>query len=258
MTFAVAADAYDRFVGRYSYALCDALARAAGITAESSVLDVGAGTGVGTRRLVELVGPERVAAVDPSEPFATTLRERFPDVDVRLAQAESLPFEDEAFDLAVALLVVNFMSQPEAGVAEMRRVTRQGGAVAACVWDYAGEMALLRAFWDAAEELDPEGVGDVDERARMSFAAQGGLAELWRGVGLEQVEDGEIVVAADYESFDDLWEPFTEGVGPAGAYATSLAEDRQEALKARYRRHLGVTDGSFRLSARAWYAVGRA
>ena len=258
MTFAVAAEAYDRFVGRYSYALCDALVRAAGITAESSVLDVGAGTGMGTRRLVELVGPERVAAVDPSEPFASTLRERFPDVDVRLARAESLPFEDDSFDVAVALLVVNFMSDPDAGVAEMRRVTRSGGAVAACVWDYAGEMTLLRAFWDTAADLDPDGVGDVDERARMSFAAQGGLAELSRRVGLQQVDDGELVVAADYESFDDLWEPFTQGVGPAGAYTTSLASDRQEVLKARYRRRLPVSDGSFSLSARAWYAVGRA
>ena len=258
MTFAVAAEAYDGFVGRYSYALCDALARAGGITSESVVLDVGAGTGLGTRRLVELVGPERLAAVEPSEPFASTLRERFPDVDVREARAESLPFEDDAFDVAVALLVVNFMSDPESGVAEMRRVTRPGGAVAACVWDYAGEMTLLRAFWDAAADLDPDGVGDVDERARMSFAAQGGLAELWRRVGLEGIEDGELVVAADYESFDDLWEPFTQGVGPAGAYATSLPPDRQEALMASYRGRLSVPDGPFSLDARAWYAVGKA
>ena len=256
MTFAVAADAYDRFVGRYSYDLCDALARAAGVTAESSVLDVGAGTGIGTRRLVELAGQERVAAIDPSEPFASTLRERFPDVDVRLARAESLPFEDDTFDVGVALLVVNFMSDPDAGVAEIRRVTQPGGAVAACVWDYAGEMTFLRAFWDAAEMLDPGGVGDVDERTRMRFAAKGGLAELWRRVGLEEVEDGEIVVTAEYESFDDLWEPFTQGVGPAGAYASSLARDRQELLKAEYRRRLGNPEGRFTLDARAWYAVG--
>ena len=258
MTFAVAAGAYDRFVGRYSYALCDALARAAAIAPESSVLDVGAGTGLGTRRLLELVGPERVAAVDPSEPFADALRQRFPDVDVRVARAESLPFEDDAFDAAVALLVVNFMSDPAAGVAEMRRVTRAGGAVAACVWDYAGEMTLLRAFWDSAAELDPDGVGDVDERARMSFATRGALGELWRRVGLERVEDGELVVEADYASFDDLWEPFTQGVGPAGAYAASLAPDRREALKANYRRRLPASDGALRLSARAWYAVGKA
>lgn len=257
MTFAVPANAYDRFVGRYSYALCDALVQAVGPTAEPSVLDVGAGTGVGTRRLVELVGPERVTAVDASEPFTAALRERFPDVDVRLGQAESLPFADDTFDLAVALLVVNFMSDAPAGVAEMKRVTRPGGAVAACVWDYAGEMTLLRAFWDAAHELDPDGVGDVDERARMSFASKGTLGELWRRVGFDQVEDGELVVAADYASFEDLWEPFTQGVGPAGGYAASLTPDRQQALEARYRGGLVVSDGPFRLTARAWYAIGR-
>jgi SAM-dependent methyltransferase len=258
VTFAVAADAYDGFVGRYSYGLCDALAGAVGIAADSSVLDVGAGTGMGTRRLLELVGAERVAAVDPSEPFAAALRERFPEIDVRLAAAESLPFEDGTFGVAVSVLVVNFMSDPAAGVAEMRRVTRPGGIVAACVWDYPGEMRLLRAFWDVAAELDPDGVRDVDERSRMPFAGRGELGELWRAVGLADVEDGELVVTAEYESFDDLWEPFTRGVGPAGGYASSLEDRRRAALQTEYRRRLDVPDGPFQLSARAWYATGRA
>lgn len=258
MTFAVSPAAYDRFVGRYSYGLCDALARAAGVGARSSVLDVGAGTGAGTRRLVEIVGPERVAAVDPSEPFVEALRERFSGVDVRLASAESLPFEDDTFDVALAQLVVNFMSDPEAGIAEMRRVIRPGGVVGACVWDYSGEMTLLRTYWDAVAALDPDGVQAVDERMRMRFGRDGQLGELWRQTGLEEVETGEIVVSAEYEGFDDLWEPFTAGVGPAGGYATSLDPKRREALQAEYRRRLSVPDGGFRLSARAWYAVGNA
>lgn len=258
MTFAVAADAYDRFVGRYSYALCDSLVQAAGIAAESSVLDVGAGTGAGTRRLVDLVGAERVTAVDPSEPFVAALRERFPSSDVRQASAESLPFEDGTFDAVLAQLVVNFMSDPEAGVFEMRRVARGGGVVAASVWDYPGEMTLLRVFWDVAAELDPEGVARMDERSRMRFGRQGELAELWRRVGLADVEDGSIVVGADYADFDDLWEPFTAGVGPAGAYTASLDDGGRAALKEEYRRRLSVPDGAFRLGARAWYAVGKA
>jgi SAM-dependent methyltransferase len=258
VTFAVAADAYDRFVGRYSYGLCEALASVAGIAAGSSVLDVGAGTGTGTRRLVELVGAHRVAAVDPSQPFAEALRGRFPGVDVRVASAESLPFEDDSFDAAFAQLVVNFMADPHAGVAEMRRVTRPGGVVAACVWDYFGEMTLLRTFWDAAAELDPDGVEAVDERTRMRFGRQGELVDVWRQIGLEEVEDGELVVSAEYEGFDDLWEPFTKGVGPAGGYAASLDPEEQDALKAEYRRRLAVPDDSFTLSARAWYAVGKA
>ncbi len=258
MTFAVEADVYDRFVGRYSYGLCDALVGVCGLAAESRVLDVGAGTGTGTRRLVELVGPERVAAVDPSESFLEGLRARLPGIDVRLASAESLPFEDDMFDAALGQLVLNFMSDPEAGVAEMRRVTRSGGVVAGCVWDYPGEMTLLRAFWDAAAKLDSVGVQAVDERTGMRFARSGELGELWRQVGLADVEEGEIVVSAEYAGFDDLWEPFREGVGPAGRYAASLDPEQLEAVKARYRRGLAAPGGAFSLSARAWFAVGRA
>ena len=257
MTFAVPADAYDRFVGRYSYALCEELAEVAGVMAASSVLDVGAGTGAGTRRLVELVGPERVAAVDPSEPFVEALRERFPGADVRLASAESLPFGDGSFDATLAQLVVNFMSDPEGGVAEMRRVTRSSGVVAACVWDYAGEMMLLRTFWDAAEALAGDDVRAIDERREMRFRHGGELGNLWRQAGLDQVEEGEIVVSAEYESFEDLWEPYTAGVGPAGGYAASLDQGPQEALRDEYRRRLAVPDGPFELSARAWFVVGR-
>ena len=256
MTFAVPGDAYDRFVGRYSYRLCDALARAVGLTSEATVLDVGAGTGMGTRRLVELVGPERVTAVDPSEPFVEALRARLPGVDVRLAPAEELPFEDGAFDNAFAQLVVNFMADPGAGVGEMRRVTRPGGAVAACVWDSRGEMTLLRTFWDAAAAVDPEGSEPADERTAMRFMGEGELATFWRQAGLGEVEEGQLVVSAEYESFDDLWEPFTKGVGPAGGYASSLDAEQQEVLKAEYGRRLGSPGGPFRLSARAWYAVG--
>jgi SAM-dependent methyltransferase len=258
VTFAVAAEAYDRFVGRYSYALCDALAERAGLARGMSVLDVGAGSGVGTRRLAEIAGPERVAVVEPSEPFVAALRERFPESDVRQGFAESLPFEDDCFDAALALLVVNFMAEPEAGVAEMRRVARPGGTVAACVWDYGGEMQLLGRFWDAVEELDPKGVGDADERSRMPYRRKGELAGLLRDAGLGEVDHGAIVVSAEYESFDDLWEPYTAGVGPAGAYAVSLPPDRQGALKARYRELLEAPDGPFSLTARAWYATGRA
>jgi SAM-dependent methyltransferase len=256
VTFAVPAQAYDRLVGRYSFALCAALAHAVDIAPETTVLDVGAGTGAGTRQLVELVGADRVAAVDPSAPFVEALRDRLPGVDVRQESAESLPFDEGSFDAAFAQLVVNFMSDPDAGVAEMRRVLRPGGVAVACVWDYPGEMTLLRVFWDAAAALDPAGVAGVDERTRMPFARRGELAPLWRRAGLRDVSDGAIVVSAAYESFDDAWEPFTVSVAPSGAYAASLDESGREALRAEYRRRLGAPDGSFELSARAWYAVG--
>jgi SAM-dependent methyltransferase len=258
MTFAVAADAYDRFVGRYGAQLGMALARAAGVHAGQRVLDVGSGPGALTGVLVGLTGAENVAAVDPSESFVAAVRERLPGIDARLAAAEELPFGDGEFDAALAQLVVNFMSDPDTGLGEMRRVTRSGGAVAACVWDYPGEMTLLRAFWEAAAELEPELVAGHDERTSMRFDERDELAELFRRIGLEDVEEGELVVSAGYESFDDLWGPFTSGVGPAGGYVLSLDGERCRALRAEYERRLGSPEGPFRLHARAWYAVGLA
>jgi SAM-dependent methyltransferase len=256
LTFTVPADAYDRHVGRYGAGLGVGLVDAAGVRPGQRALDVGSGPGALTRVLVDRLGTETVAAVDPSEPFVAALEERVPGIDARIGTAENLPFPDDAFDAVLAQLVVNFMSNPEQGAREMRRTVKPGGVVAACVWDYPDGMTLLRSFWDAASELDPAGVADRDERTRMRFARRGELGELWRNTGLTDVEDGELIVAADYESFDDLWAPFAAGVAPSGAYAAALAAPAQERLRQEFRRRLGSPDGPLRLSARAWYATG--
>lgn len=256
MTFAVAADAYDLFVGRYGARLGEELVRVAGVSPGQRALDVGAGAGALTRVLVDQLGAGNVAALEPSETFVAALEARVPGVDVRRGAAEELPFADGDFDAALAQLVVNFLADPERGLTEMRRVVRPGGVVAACVWDYPGEMTLLRVFWEAAASLDPERVAGVDERVVMDFDEEGELAVLFRRAGLEDVRDGSLVVAADYRSFDDLWAPFLLAVGPAGAYAASLGAAEQEALRDEYRRLLGSPEGPFRLGARAWYAVG--
>jgi SAM-dependent methyltransferase len=256
VTFAVAAEAYDLHVGRYGARLGEELVRVAGIDAGQRALDVGAGAGALTRVLVDRLGAENVTALEPSETFVAALEARLPGVDVRRGAAEELPFADDEFDAAFAQLVVNFLADPERGVAEIRRVVRPGGVVAACVWDYPGEMTLLRAFWEAAASLDPEGAAAVDERVVMGFDESGELALLLRRAGLHEVSDGALVVSADYAGFDDLWAPFLRGVGPSGAYATALAAAEQEAFRDEYRRRLGDPEGPFRLSARAWYAVG--
>ncbi|MEA2220332.1 MAG: hypothetical protein QOJ35_2958 [Solirubrobacteraceae bacterium] len=203
-----------------------------------------------------MLGDDRVAAVEPSAPFAAACRRRHPGVHVAVAAAEELPFEDEAFDRALAQLVVNVMSDPPAGVREMRRVTRSGGTVAAAVWDYAGEMTLLRRFWDAAVALDPAAAAR-DEGRCMPFCEPGALGDLWTAAALDDVAVGPAVVAARYDDFEDLWQPLEVGVGPAGAYAAALSPVRRAALKNELRRRLEVDERPFELTARAWLVTGR-
>ena len=256
MTFNVAPEMYDRFMGRYGDALGRALSERAGVRPGMRAIDVGAGTGKLTAVLTEILGEENVAAVDPSEPFASALAEKFPAADVRRGTAEDLPFEDGSFDVVLAQLVVNFLTDPEGGAAEMARVAKEGGVVAAAVWDYRGEMTMLRVFWEAAGAVDERGAAARDERTRMRFGEPKEVVRLWEGAGLRGVEGGEIVVSASYEDFDDLWEPFLAGVGPGGDFAASLEPEAQAALREEYRRRLGSPEGPFELQARAWYAVG--
>jgi SAM-dependent methyltransferase len=257
-TFRAATDMYGRFVGRYVPTLAAELIRVAGVEPGGQLLDVGCGPGGLTRALADVVGAENVSAVDPSDPFAETCREQVPGADVRVAAAEELPFPDDSFDGAFAQLVVNFMSDAERGVGEMKRVVRQGGTVAGCTWDYADEMTMLRAYWDAAREVAPEEAARADEGMTMRYSNLAELTDLWRGVGLNDVEGGELWVSAGYEDFDDLWAPFPSGIGPAGAFCASLDPERQQALRTAFARQLGDPSGPFELRARAWYAVGRA
>ena len=251
MAFDVAAEAYDRFMGRYSRLLSPQMAGLADVRPGQRVVDVGCGPGALTEVLVERVGPASVVAVDPSASFVSAARLRFPDVDVREASAEHLPFADGAFDAAVAQLVVHFMADPVAGLAEMRRVTRPGGVVAACVWDHAGGKGPLSAFWSAALELDP---GVADE-SRLAGAREGHLAELFDAAGLSDIESSVLSADLDHVTFEAWWAPFTGGVGPAGSYVAGLAPDRQAALRERCRAALGP--GPFTIVARAWAARGR-
>lgn len=255
-TFRASADAYDRHVGRYGTPLASALIGFAGVEPGMRALDVGCGPGALTAALAERLGTASVRAADPSEPFVQACRARLPGVEVVVATAEALPFADDTFDAALSQLVVNFMRDAEAGVRELARVTRPGGVVASCVWDYAGEMTLLRAFWDAAREVDPERAAAADEGIVMRWCAEGELAALWRAAGLRDVRFGPLVVSAAYTDFEDLWSPLPTGVAPSGAFCASLDEDRRAALHYAYRRRLGVGDGPFELTARAWAVAG--
>jgi SAM-dependent methyltransferase len=254
--FSGPAEVYDRFVGRYSPRLAEAMCEAAGIRPGQRALDVGCGSGPLTSALAVVLGAENVAAIDPSEPFAEAARVRVPGARIVVGSAEALPFGDDEFDVTLSQLVVNFLTDPEQGLREMSRVTRGGGVVVGCVWDYGGEMTMLRVFWEAAAALDPERAEPLMEAHTMRFARPDELAALWRSAGLERVEVDPIRAEASYEDFDDLWSPFPTGVGPAGAYTVALGNEQQATLKREFSRRLGDPAGPFTLSAQAWCAVG--
>jgi ubiquinone/menaquinone biosynthesis C-methylase UbiE len=250
MTFAVAAESYDRFMGRYSSQLAAQLADLAGVEAGQRAVDVGSGPGALTAELVRRLGASAVAAADPSEPFVAAARERHPGVHVRLAAAEDLPFADDAFDVAIAQLVVHFMADPVAGLREMARVTRPGGVVAACVWDFGGGRGPISPYWDAARALDP----DVRDESELAGARAGHLAELVATAGLRDVATAELSATVAYETFEAWWEPYTLGVGPAGAHARSLEAEALAELRERCRRSL--PEPPFAVTAWAWAARG--
>jgi SAM-dependent methyltransferase len=254
-----AADAaqYDRHVGRYNAELARSLIAFAGVSAGQTALDVGCGPGALTRELATVLGVQNVVAVDPSPSFVAAARARLPNIDIRVAAAESLPFDDDSFDHVLAQLVVNFMTDARAGVSEMARVTRRGGRVSAATWDYGDGMTFLRRFWDAAVEVAPA-ASAKDEALTMRHCTPDELRDLLMSAGLANVAVGSAEPRASYLGFEDLWAPIASGIGPAGAFLLSLDETKVAVLKQEYRRVLNVGDGPFELTARAWLASGEA
>jgi SAM-dependent methyltransferase len=251
MSFDVEAEAYGRFMGRYSEPLAAEFVELVGAGTGQQALDVGCGPGALTEVLAVRLGAQAVAAIDPSELFVAAARARLPEVDIRRGTAEALPFPDDSFDLTLAQLVVHFMTEPGAGLAEMARVTRPGGVVAACVWDHAGGHGPLSLFWRAVRDLDP----DAPDESQLAGAREGHLVALFEGIGLRQVEPATLTVRVGSASFHDWWEPFTLGVGPAGSYVATLDAERRAELEAHCAELL--PQAPFFIEASAWTALGR-
>jgi SAM-dependent methyltransferase len=251
MSFEVAVGAYDRFMGRWSGPLAAQFVELADPGPGRRALDVGCGPGALTAELVSRLGEDAVAAADPSAPFVRGLRERFPRLDVRSARAEELPWPDAVFDVAAAQLVVHFMADPVAGLAEMARVVRPGGIVTACVWDHGGTGGPLADFWRAVHDLDPGAVGE----SQRPGTAEGQLGRLATAAGLEDVVEGRLSVSLHVDRFEDWWEPFTLGVGPAGDYVARLGEPARERLRAHCAEVL--PEAPFTLDAIAWTVRAR-
>ena len=250
-------DGYEGRIGRYGAELADALIDVAGVQPGQRALDVGCGSGALTARLAAMLGADRVVAVDPSPSAVAACRERVPGVDVRIGFAEELPVEDDSFDAVLAQLVFGFVADAVAAAREMRRAAAPGGAVATCVWDFAGGMTALRTFWDAARAVDPTGAERYDQAVTHKNSTPEELDAVWRRAGLCEVAAGAVTVGADYAGFEDLWEPFTIPDGAPGRFHETLDEPRRMRLRDELHARLGRPRGPFRLTARAWYVVGR-
>lgn len=247
-SFITSGDAYDAFMGRYSRLLAVPFVEWVGVTSGQSVLDVGCGPGALTDALVHRLGATEVSAFDPSPPFVDECIRRYPGVDVRHGRAEAIPFDNDQFDAAIAQLVLHFVTDPSEAANEMRRVVRPGGLVAACVWDFDEGMQMLRRFWDAALAVDP---GAPDEATTMRFGRAGEIAELFRATGLFDVEEITISISATYANYDELWAGFLAGIGPAGAYCTSLTDTQRASLRGELFTRVDSPEGKFSLQAAA-------
>lgn len=250
--FAVSAEAYDRFMGRFSTPLAVRFAEWAGVEPGMDVLDVGSGPGALSAALLDRVRSGSVSAVDPMPAFVEALQRRLPTVRAATAPAEALPFDDTAFDATLANLVVPFMDDPRAGVTEMLRVTRPGGVVAASVWQHSEGLSPLTPFWNGVRRIDPDA---VDEGLQLG-ASRGQLAGFLGQCGVSDVRAEAIEVEVAFESFEDWWEPFTYGVGPAGAFLAAQDLDRQDEIRTICAELLGPPP--FAVTGRAWCAAGTA
>ncbi len=253
-----AGEAYEPFIGRWSRFVGNAFVDWLAVPPDMRWLDVGCGTGVLTQVILEHGLASRAVGVDTSEGLLAYAREkeRHPAVNFRLGSAESLPVSPGSFDAAVSGLVLNFLTDPARGVAGMRRAVCPGGAVGAYVWDYAGEMQMLRHFWDAAVTLNPA-AAELHEGKRFRLAAQQPLIELFEGAGLEEVEGHTIDVPTIFEDFEDYWTPFLGGTGPAPSYCASLDEAHLAALRDKLEDTLKAEpDGRIHLNARAFAVRG--
>jgi SAM-dependent methyltransferase len=244
---------YERYVGRWSRRVAPAFLAWLAMPAGRRWLDIGCGTGALCATIVDQCAPAAVAGVEPSAGFLDTARSALAgEVDLREGSATAIPLPDGACDVVVSGLVLNFVPDPQAALAEMKRVATPGGTIAAYVWDYAGKMELMRYFWDAAGALDPQAQA-LDEGVRFPLCRPAALEALFGAAGLARIDVQAIDIATPFASFDDYWQPFLGGQGPAPSYAMALAADARERLRDRLRNALPTApDGSIDLMARAW------
>jgi SAM-dependent methyltransferase len=246
-------DPYEAYAGRWSRRVAPEFLAWLDIPAGQRWLDVGCGTGALCAAIVDRCAPSSVIGIEPSEGFLKTASENLAGrASIQPGSATEIPLGDSAVDVVVSGLVLNFIPDPRAALAEMVRVAAGGATIGAYVWDYSGRMELMRYFWDAAVELDRD-AARLDEGNRFPLCRPDALLELLTGAGLDGAAATAVDIPTPFASFEDYWRPFLGGQGPAPAYAMSLSETARTTLRERLRSRLPVQpDGSLALSARAW------
>lgn len=250
-------EAYEQFMGRWSRELAVPFVAFAGVADRDEVLDVGSGTGALAAAVLSAASSGRVIGIDPSHTYVEYARSRTTSDRATFEEGDGqqLRFGNAAFDKTLSLLVINFIPDPSKAMREMIRVTRPGGVIAAAVWDYGEGMEMLRVFWDEVVALDP--ASEARDERHMPLCRRGELTALWRQHGLSDVTEAPLVIPLSFKSFDDYWEPFLKGQGPAGAYVSSLSEAQRLALRDGVRKRLNVNaTAPFTLNARAWAVKG--
>lgn len=255
------ADAYERLMGRWSRILAPPFVEFCGIDDGDVVLDVGCGTGSLTRAIVDSADIESIIGIDFSEAYVEFARSRSSDTRIEYEQGDAcaLPFEEGRFDRAMAMLVLNFIPDSHRAAAEMVRVTRSGGIVAAAVWDLRGGLPSFRMFWDTACVLDPEACDAREHYYTGPLIRRGELASMCSGLGLDAIEQTEITMRFEFESFADYWQPYLGKTGPVGAYLDSIAPALRDELEGRVRSAYltGEPDGPRSFTATAFACRGR-
>ncbi|MDH3281884.1 MAG: methyltransferase domain-containing protein [Gammaproteobacteria bacterium] len=251
-------EAYEHYVGRWSRPVGQMFLDWLSLPPGLCWVDVGCGTGALTGILLDRADPVRVVGVEPSEGFLSVARGNVEDAraEFRLGDARALPLDAEEADVAVSGLVLNFVPDKQRALEEMRRIVKPGSTVASYVWDYAGEMQLMRYFWTAVADLFPDGA-ERDEGKQFPICKPDALADLFRVADLRAVETHALDAPTVFTDFDDYWSPFLRGQGPAGAYCVSLSETDRERLRRRLENMLPFNaDGTIDLIARAWAVRG--
>ena len=251
------ATAYERMMGRWSMQLAPMFLEFAGLAGDGLILDVGCGTGSLVQALSDRPGRSQIVGIDPAQAFIDYCRQRFPEPGFSFdcGNGMKLPYADDSFDHAVSQLVFMFIPRPEEAAAEMRRVTRPGGTVAACTWESGGSQ-ITTVFWEEAEKLDPDAANRAERPRHLN--RKGELAALWEATGFAAVRETALEMRADFVSFDDYWSPFLGGIGPHGVYVSELIPERRNALREALRRRLlgDRADGPIALGARALAVSG--